>query len=150
MTVRETPVPDGTMLTGFIGPGDFTDCYSGETNLDFETVAARATEFPAWVKGLLLLRALLVLPFGLKGRSESGERIGIFPVAARAENEVLLGFDDRHLDFRISVLCCDDFAYASTWVRPHNAFGRTYLRLILPFHRLIMRRAVSHAISVVR
>ena len=147
MSVRETPVPQGTLLSGLVGPSDFVDCYAGETLLDAETVAARATAFPFWVKGLLLLRALATLPFGLKGRSTSGDRIGIFPVAARGDDEILLGFDDRHLDFRISVLCRDGVAYAATWVRPHNLFGRTYLRLILPFHRWIMRDALARAVK---
>lgn len=147
MTVRETPLPEGTMLANFVGPQDFVDCYAGETPLDVETIVARATEFPIWVKGLLLLRALAVLPFKLKGRSTSGDRFGIFPVAGRAEDEILLGFDDSHLDFRISVLCRHNVAYAATWVRPHNWFGRTYLRLILPFHRWIMRNAMTRAVA---
>ncbi|MBO6540134.1 MAG: DUF2867 domain-containing protein [Rhizobiaceae bacterium] len=147
MKVRETPLPEGTLLAGLVAPQDFVDCYAGETPLDVETVVARATEFPAWVKGLLLLRALAVLPFKLKGRSTSGDRFGIFPVAGRAKDEILLGFDDRHLDFRISVLCRDNIAYAATWVRPHNLFGRVYLRLILPFHRWIMRDAVARAVT---
>ncbi|MCV0394667.1 MAG: DUF2867 domain-containing protein [Rhizobiaceae bacterium] len=133
------------MLAELVAPRDFVDCYANETTLDAETVAARAARFPAWVTGLLVVRNLLVMPFGLKGRARSGECIGIFPVAGRGRNEILLGFDDRHLDFRISILCRDNVAYAATWVRPHNVLGRIYLRVVLPFHRLIMRRAVARA-----
>ncbi|MEX0954755.1 MAG: DUF2867 domain-containing protein [Rhizobiaceae bacterium] len=147
MIVRETDMPDGTMLTEIVQPQDFVDCYAGETELDAETVAVRATQFPAWVNGLLVLRALFALPFGLKGRATNGDRIGIFPVAARGSDEILLGFDDHHLDFRISILCRDNVAYAATWVRPHNRFGRLYLRLVLPFHRRIMRSALTRAVE---
>ena len=55
MKVREMPLPEGTLLAGLVGPQDFVDCYAGETPLDVETIVARATEFPVWVKGLLLL-----------------------------------------------------------------------------------------------
>jgi hypothetical protein len=31
----------------------------------------------------------------------------------------------------------------STWVHPHNLWGRAYLRLVMPLHILISRGAVA-------
>ena len=56
---------------------------------------------------------------------------------------LILGIDDSHLDFRISVLKQDGMIFFGTWVRTKNRFGRFYLTLIMPFHILIVRNAVG-------
>ena len=102
---------------------------------------------PRWIESLQALRNALVAPFGLK---TSGAReavaagaIGIFPVLSKTPDRLVAGFDDSHLDFRVVV----DVAAsgqgqqitATTLVRTHNLLGRSYLAIILPFHRLIVR-----------
>jgi hypothetical protein len=51
----------------------------------------------------------------------------------------VLGVDDRHLDFRASVLLrrADNRLAITTAVRCHNLLGRLYLASILPFHILV-------------
>jgi hypothetical protein len=59
------------------------------------------------------VRDLLITGFGLKtsaqlARVEPGSkvrRIGIFRIYSTSRHEIVLGEDDRHLDFRLSVLC---------------------------------------------
>jgi hypothetical protein len=99
-----------------------------------------------WIEALLRLRNLIVAPFGLKSSGE-GDRashgmIGIFPVLSETPERLVAGFNDSHLDFRVVV---DVIARAggqeitaTTLVRTHNWLGRTYLAIILPFHRLIV------------
>jgi hypothetical protein len=53
-------------------------------------------------------------------------------------SEAILGQEDRHLDFRISLLVDQQRLTVSTLVRPHNMFGVLYLACILPFHHLIV------------
>lgn len=69
--------------------------------------------------------------------------IGIFPVVCETSQRLVAGFDDRHLDFRIVVdvatVGSRQNVTATTLVRTHNRLGRTYLAIILPFHRLIVR-----------
>lgn len=89
------------------------------------------------------LRNKIVAPFGLRTDLPDGEKIGVFPVTARSESEILMGFDDSHLDFRISILTDGTHAFGATWVRRHNCLGRVYLALIMPFHILIMRNAIG-------
>jgi hypothetical protein len=102
---------------------------------------------PRWIETLLSLRNALVAPFGLKtsgdGEAAKGGLIGIFPVLSEMPDRLIAGFDDHHLDFRVVV---DVAAFgqgqqvtATTLVRTHNRLGRTYLAIILPFHRLIVR-----------
>ncbi len=100
--------------------------------------------FPAWARALLLVRGAAVAPFGLKGAApQDRPAIGSFPIAAERPEELLLGFDDRHLDFRISILADAGRIHVSTWVRPHHAGGRLYLAAVLPFHVLILRDAMA-------
>jgi len=105
---------------------------------------------PAWTRGLMALRNALVTPFGLKTRAGPGdrrERIGLFPIESATRSRVVLGFDDKHLDFRVVV----DVARAgvasevtaTTLVRLNNVLGRAYLTAILPFHKLIVRSMLS-------
>nr|WP_254442634.1 DUF2867 domain-containing protein [Ruegeria arenilitoris] len=50
------------------------------------------------------MRSVLVDPFGIsRTGSEARDKLGNFPVERAYETEVTAGFDDRHLDFRVSV-----------------------------------------------
>ena len=57
--------------------------------------------------------------------------------------EVVAGFDDKHLNFRVSVFSEEGHVHLATWVHPHGLAGRIYLSLILPFHILIARDALA-------
>ncbi|WP_244258120.1 DUF2867 domain-containing protein [Streptomyces sp. Tu 2975] len=62
-----------------------------------------------------------------------------FPVRATAPNEILLGEDAGHLDFRASLLIEGDTATLTTVVRFHNLRGRLYWALMRRFHLLAAR-----------
>ncbi|MFC4215762.1 DUF2867 domain-containing protein [Pseudophaeobacter arcticus] len=144
--VIATDLPKSSLLfqqAAGMRAGDFVDCYAKPSTCPLDEAAARAFAFPAWVAGLMRLRNLLVTPFGLNTEVTSPNRVGIFPLVTRSDNELILGIDDSHLDFRISVLSQDGMLYFATWVRTKNRFGRIYLTLIMPFHVLIVRNAVS-------
>ena len=140
--VERCDLPTESLLHHYAQPSDYLDCYSCASTLDVNRAAERAMAFPGWVMLLLGLRNMLVAPFGLLG-GPKGEGLGIFPLDRRSENELIFGFNDRHLDFRVSVLVDGQRAYGATWVRTHNHAGRAYLAAILPFHIAIMRQAVG-------
>ena len=106
---------------------------------------------PRWVDALVSLRNALVAPFGLKtsgaGEKAAGGLIGIFPVLSETPERLVAGFDDSHLDFRVVVDVAtsgqSQQVTATTLVRTHNPLGRTYLAIILPFHRLIASTKTS-------
>lgn len=102
------------------------------------------TEFPGWAKFLLEIRRLITSPFGLsQDGPDASDKLGAFPVESENEQELIAGFDDKHLEFRISVLSINGQIYLATWVQPHNIGGRIYLDAILPFHILIARNALA-------
>ncbi|MBC7280844.1 DUF2867 domain-containing protein [Hoeflea sp.] len=100
----------------------------------------------------MALRNLVVRPFGLKGDPEAAAakagRVGMVPIVAQSKRELVLGFDDRHLDFRIVVQtepCGDDQTSVRLMalVKRHNQLGRVYLAAIMPFHKLIVSSTLS-------
>jgi hypothetical protein len=115
-----------------------------------------------WIAGLMRIRDTLVAGFGLKtsgqlksssAGSRSDKRISIFKIYETNENEIVLGEDDKHLNFRVSVLhqtrtvSAESAPYlvVSTVVHCHNLLGRTYILLIAPFHRLIVQSNMRRA-----
>ncbi|TQK51867.1 uncharacterized protein DUF2867 [Streptomyces sp. SLBN-118] len=68
-----------------------------------------------------------------------------FEIQATAPNELLLGEDAGHLDFRASVLIADDTVTLTTVVRTHNWRGRLYFAVIRRFHPPIARRMLRRA-----
>lgn len=128
--------------------GDFLDCYSVESDLPPRQAAEIITAFPVWSQLLVKLRTILVTPFGLSTSGpEDVDKVGIFPVEQDTETELIAGFDDRHLDFRVSVLSENGRVSLATWVHRHNLGGRLYLAAIMPFHILIARNALARVRS---
>ncbi len=135
-------------------PGaQFGDAYQvtiAGQNLDPAEAARRAVYgAPSWINFLLRLRTILVKPFGLKpGEDPAREKatagnIGIFPILDQKPQRLMLGMNDRHLDFRLLVDVKDlgggrQSVTASTVVKTHNRLGRVYLSLVKPFHRVIV------------
>ena len=138
-------------LAGLLPGAQFMDAFritTPATNLDARQAAEKMLAFgPRWIDALLKLRNILVRPFGLKssGAREPapGGAIGIFPVLGETPQRLVAGFDDHHLDFRVVIDVAAAEAgqqiTATTLVLTHNLLGRTYLRLIMPFHRLVVR-----------
>jgi len=120
-------------------------------------------EQPSWIGGLMQVRDAIVAGFGLKTAKQLARvssdvtvpRISIFRVFSTSEHEVVLGENDKHLDFRVSILCSpasppttDRELTLSTVVHCHNRFGRTYLSVIAPFHRQVVKASLRRAANV--
>ncbi|MCU0832047.1 MAG: DUF2867 domain-containing protein [Rhizobiaceae bacterium] len=110
---------------------------------------------PAWMSALLALRNRIVAPFGLKGAADiqTGDTIGMFPIVEDTPARCVLGFDDTHLDFRLVVTVTPAGSgctiRVTTVIRRHNAFGRLYLAMVMPFHKLIVP-ALMNRIAITR
>ena len=104
------------------------------------------TDPPWWFTVLLAIRDRIMVLFGVRPSHAfaAGDHIAFFPVLSRSFDEIILGADDRHLDFRVSVLLrrADNTLVATTVVRCHNLLGRLYLAAILPFHILVVTTAL--------
>lgn len=121
---------------------------------DAEQAAREALgPMPVWAKQLLWLRNRLVGWVGLKPAlahpTDSGSpMIGPFPIVRNTANEIVLGFDDRHLDFRIVINLAEaaggaQHVRATTLVKRHNLSGRLYLAAVMPFHKLIVKSTLN-------
>ena len=141
--VTSERLPHDSALWSRIGPTDFIDCFSVPADTTPRTAAEIITDFPGWAKGLLQLRKILVTPFGLSHEGpDAPDKVGPFPVDQETDQELIAGFDDRHLDFRVSIMSRDGTVSLATWVHVHNCGGRLYLTAILPFHILVARDAL--------
>ncbi|MDX3969490.1 MAG: DUF2867 domain-containing protein [Bradyrhizobium sp.] len=159
-TVREvTPEVDTNAL---LAGAQFIDAFRvevGATAVNAREACTRMVlDGPRWIDALLRLRNILVRPFGLKtsgeGAPASGGMIGLFPVLSETPERLVAGFDDSHLDFRIVVDVSGNGASrrvtSTTLVRTHNLLGRTYLTLIMPFHKLVVRSMMGRIVEPAR
>jgi len=141
--VTRIPLPDSSALHERRTSGDFLDCYSVKATIPVRDAALVITDFPYWARFLLIIRKIVTTPFGLNNDGpEASDSVGIFPVETETATELIAGFDDKHLNFRVSVLSHDAKVSLATWVAPHNFGGRAYLTAIMPFHVAIARNAL--------
>lgn len=160
--VQPIPAPADGLLTGF-EPVHYADAFAVPVSGRVDPQALASAVFaaaPAWVAALMAVRHAAMAPFGVVASSRalaraaraangSGERVGIFPVLSRAASELLLGLDDRHLDFRVSVRVTADggqrLGVLTTLVRFHGRLGRAYFAVVKPFHRVIVPAMLRRA-----
>ena len=142
--VYATSLPTESLLHRQVGEHDFLDCYAVASKLPARQAAEVIIQFPGWVQFLLQIRRLLTAPFGLVNDAPPDtDVLGIFPVETETEQEVIAGFNDKHLDFRISVFAKEGKVFLATWVHTNNIGGKIYLKAIMPFHILIVRNALA-------
>jgi len=142
--VKIARLPDQSTLHSRVNASDFLDCYCVPSGLSPRKAAEIITDFPRWAQSLLLLRRLVTALFGLSNDGPpAADKVGIFPVESETDTELIAGFNDKHLDFRVSVMSIDGYVYLATWVHTHNIGGKLYLKTIMPFHILISRNALA-------
>ncbi|MGH1385670.1 DUF2867 domain-containing protein [Kordia sp.] len=158
LKVKEETVFISEKATQLFPKVDFADTFSTTnhkhsiqevTNLVFNTT-------PKWVRFLFKVRNSIVQFFGLKTGVppdynedfKVGGYIKFFKIYDIAPNEIILGANDSHLNFRAIV---SDTKVAShnikvtTLVEYNNKKGKIYMNLIKPFHRMVVKRMVSQA-----
>jgi hypothetical protein len=161
--VRQVPVPAGGLASGSLSRLDYSDAYAVALPPGVDARALGSAVFasaPAWAAALLAIRHAIVAPLGLVATRRdleraavaangTGDRVGIFPVLAEAPGELLLGLDDRHLDFRISVRVVEDvgcpLVVVSSLVQLNSTLGRAYFTVVKPFHRRILPAMLRRA-----
>jgi Protein of unknown function (DUF2867) len=122
---------------------------------------------PLWMKLLLIIRNAAARLVGLEaptvgeimtpGVRETyrvGEKIGPWPIFFIGDDEIVAGRNNKHLDFRLSVLKAMDgdamSVVVSTICTVHNFFGKIYLFFIIPFHRNGVQSLMSNAVIAKR
>lgn len=172
MHAVECEVPPGSALSReFIERAYYRDAYRvplrrrelGVVDVFFAIFA----HHPLWMKLLLIVRNKTVALVGLNGSTAAevlhvnirsryavGEKIGRWRIFAVGENEVVAGGDDKHLDFRVSVLKVadgdDTSVVVSTVCAVHNLWGKIYLFFVVPLHRYGVRKLMTNALAAQR
>lgn len=164
MKIVKSKLPENSVLNNNHKKYDYADSFQG-TFVDVENKVTTTdigrsffTSGPEWVGKLFALRNKIVSVFGLKTsgdmddrqkqldnfKCEPGEQLGLFRVFHKTDNEVALGEDDKHLNFRISLFVhhyptdlSKKAITISTTVEFKNWFGRLYFLPVRPFHAFI-------------
>ncbi|PIB37368.1 hypothetical protein BFP72_03010 [Reichenbachiella sp. 5M10] len=165
MKITKTDLPQKSILSTSEYNYDYVDSFRGafvdETKRVDSTQIGQSffSAGPKWVENLFELRNKLVGLIGLKTSGdattrqqmlnrfncEPGEQMGLFKVLHKTPHEVVLGEDDKHLNFRVS-LWIDNHSSdktlknltISTTVQFNNWFGRLYFIPVRPFHKIIV------------
>lgn len=137
---------------------DFIDTFATTNHIDdlAKITTLILTTMPNWVSALFKLRNFLVQFVGLKvsppkdyhSQFKVGGHIGFFQIYAIYNNEVILGANDSHLNFRLSIYNTKEETYnikATTLVQYNNKLGYIYMMIIKPFHMLVVRQMVKQA-----
>ncbi len=165
MTISKTTLPNKSILKSDEKKFDYIDSYESvfiDKNDDITTTRIGKSFFcsgPKWVENLFALRNKIVKLFGLKTsgktanrqtmidnfKGEKGEQIGLFKVFEKTNDEIIIGEDDKHLNFRVSLFIDQQSVdksskklIISTTVKFNNWFGRLYFLPVRPFHCLIV------------
>ena len=158
MACRSTSFPTESVLAPGLATYDYADSYSLDLSRDIsvdEAVNAFCGPLPTAVRILMSTRDFVAGRLGLKTSRgyaagdpsapvvcRPGDRMGLFLVMGRHEREIVLGEDDSHLDFRVSVLVRPRSVVVSTVVTYNNRLGRIYFAAVKPFHRWIVSRTL--------
>jgi hypothetical protein len=171
MKVLECDIPSASSLDcALLKSAYYRDSYRGPLSNAHADIAdvfiGIFGHHPWWMKTAIVFRNAIVSLFGLETSAASeifrcpidkrhyavGEKIGPWSIYHLTQDELIVGRDNRHLDFRLSLLKANDAHEASVAVstvcKTHNFFGKAYLFFVVPFHKWgvkkIMRTAVSH------
>jgi hypothetical protein len=160
--IFKTEIPDDSVAKKSLTRIDYKDAfgfYVTNPNIQLNDVArAFFTTAPKWIIQLMKFRDTLGRMVGLKSMGEDnkkpdfntvtflpGESYGLFHVLEHYPKEIIMGTDDKHLNFRVSIYLPETFddngrkkVVISTIVEMHNSFGRFYIKLVIPFHRLVV------------
>lgn len=173
MKITKTKFPEKSVLSPGKKDFDYIDSFQGELtecgrNIDISEIGkAFFTSGPKWGKKMFAFRNRVMGSFGLKTGSENekqqaekvfqceiGERAGLFKIFDKTSNEIVLGEDDKHLDFRVSLLIDknskdvnQNSLTISTTVKFHNWWGVLYFLPVRPFHKLIVPAMLKNIIG---
>jgi len=151
----------------------YIDSYMGQylTNSHDYTISDIGELFftsgPKWAEYLMSTRDKIVGLFGLKTapkiseeernlralKFEEGEQLNIFKLYSKSESELIMGDDDKHLNFRVSLLLDSTDGDSkkkkiliTTVVTYRNWLGKIYFIPIKPFHCLIVKDTLKRMI----
>jgi hypothetical protein len=172
MNVVECEVPSGSLLgREVIEQAYFRDSYRAPLSRSelgiVDVFFGIFAHHPLWMKLLLIVRNKIaslagldaptasdILHVEIRDRYAVGDKIGVWPIFSLSENEIVAGRNNKHMDFRLSVLKVPDgdttSVVISTICTVHNLSGKVYLFFVAPFHRYGVRKLMANALTAGR
>ncbi len=174
MNIKKVELPDISILKTERNKYDYIDSYQIEfydkrNNITSTEIGKSFfANGPQWIDKLFAFRNRIVVIFGLKTTGgisdrqkcldkfncEQGDQFGLFKVLSKTNSEVILGENDKHLNFRVSLLqeqiqnrSDTKLLTISTTVEFNNWFGRLYFLPVRPFHKLIVPTIMKEMIK---
>ncbi len=165
MQIIKSSLPKDSLLSKSNLEYDYIDSFKGfvldENNKITPLLVVKAffNASPKWIDVLFMIRNKIVSLMGLKTsnttknkeeiianlKGEPNEQIGLFKIFESNTNEIIMGEDDKHLNFRVSLFLdksTSDFTKKyitiTTTVIFNNWFGKFYFLPVRPFHKLIV------------
>ena len=127
------------------------------TTETIDAITTRAFKGPKWTHYLMKIRNLAVGMFGLKTGDDKRYTSDFYPIGSRAvhftvidrnDSEIVMGENDKHLNFRTSVLInrksSNPEIYVTTLVRFNNIWGKIYFLPVKPFHKMIIKSLLKN------
>lgn len=160
--IKETTLPKDSLLHHYFSKTDYEDSFMTSINPKADItvdhlIKAFLTSAPAWVVTLMKIRDKIAKGLNLKIHDEGdpantlsrtsfevGEKFGLFELTNKTKNEAILGTDDSHLNFRVSLYVNQELGqskelYISTVVQINNKLGWLYFKTIDQFHKLVVK-----------
>lgn len=151
-------LPPDSQISSQLNNAYFHDSWSivlGQPHLNvFEQLIKMFQHTPHWIEWSMNMRNKITSKIGLKDLGNfkkidsnkkeneyvAGDRIGIFTLRQRTENELVIGDDDKHLNVTLSVYKNEktQVLTITTVVHLKNWLGRLYMVPVIPAHRKIV------------
>ena len=170
MKIIKTGIPDTTSVLAALDRNDYTDAFYCKFNCSHpvsidDVIHAFFDSAPSWVHHMFTIRDVVASKLGLKTISrkereqmrksfsiQPGNSIGLFKVLSKSEEEVIMGEDDKHLNFRVAFLlnALDAESYALhfiTTVKIHNWLGKLYFLPVKPMHALVVKSMMKGTVK---
>jgi hypothetical protein len=112
---RAVPMPSNSVLAPLYAGADLLDAFAiqlpARASDDLELLARAALERQAWwIRALTRVRDVVMATVAVKSSravglaaAARGPVIGFFPVLSKSATELVVGADDWHLDFRVTI-----------------------------------------------
>ena len=166
MLISKTSLQECSLLYPNLARASHSDSFETEIPRDsksiYELYCTVFGHYSWWMKLLLMTRTTAVSVLGINGPKleelvpekakdtyNIGDKICRWEIYAQNTDELVVGLQEKHLDFKVSVLRYERndtlFLCVTTLVFVHNRFGKAYLSTILPFHKLGVQIILKNA-----
>lgn len=165
MKVKKSSIPEDSLVNQYM-PVDYSDAFCCEISTDHilhpdDIMVNFWLDMPLWVNVLFKLRNFLVSLVGLQGNNNksidkleecirTGGSYKFMSVPAKDEYETVAFLQDKHLNAWISIrieAAKPQKVYSITLVRYNNNLGKIYYFIIRPFHAIVVKQMLKHAVS---